>query len=255
MSVDEVNEMLLKGKMAVVTGCNRGIGKAILERMATNGADVFAVVRKESAEFTELCADLSSKHHVDIQTVYADFQNEDQVKSAAKQILSTKRPIDILVNNIGFSYPFKMLAMTTMDEVKNTFQINFFSPLLFTQLISKNMMKNKKGSIVFISSTAVFDGGSDTEYTASKAAIVGAVRRLAIELGVFGIRVNTVAPSVTDTDMGHNRSETDMADVLNRNIMKRMGRPEEVADAVIFMSSDMSRFITGQVLRVDGGLL
>lgn len=255
MFTDEVNEMLLEGKTAVVTGCNRGIGKAILERMAANGANVFAVVRKESADFTELCAALSSKHDVEIQIVYADFQNEDQVKSAAKQILSTKRPIDILVNNIGFSYPFKMLAMTTMDEVKNTFQINFFSPLLFTQLISKNMMKNKKGSIVFISSTAVFDGGSDTEYTASKAAIVGAVRRLAIELGVFGIRVNTVAPSVTDTDMGHNRSETDMADALNRNIMKRMGQPEEVADAVIFMSSNMSRFITGQVLRVDGGLL
>lgn len=253
--MNEVKGMLLKGKTAVVTGCNRGIGKAILQRMAANGADVFAVVRRESAEFAEFCAELSSKHNVEIQTVYADFQNEDQVKSAAKQILSTKRPIDVLVNNIGFSYPFKMLAMTTMDEIKNIFQINFFSPLLFTQLISKNMMKNKKGSIVFISSTAVFDGGSDTEYTASKAAIVGAVRRLAIELGVFGIRVNTVAPSLTDTDMGHNRSEVDTIEVLSRNIMKRMGQPEEIADAVIFMASDMSRFVTGQVLRVDGGLL
>lgn len=255
MFMNEVKGMLLKGKTAVVTGCNRGIGKAILQRMAANGADVFAVVRRESAEFAEFCAELSSKHNVEIQTVYADFQNEDQVKSAAKQILSTKRPIDVLVNNIGFSYPFKMLAMTTMDEIKNIFQINFFSPLLFTQLISKNMMKNKKGSIVFISSTAVFDGGSDTEYTASKAAIVGAVRRLAIELGVFGIRVNTVAPSLTDTDMGHNRSEVDTIEVLSRNIMKRMGQPEEIADAVIFMASDMSRFVTGQVLRVDGGLL
>lgn len=253
--MDEVKKMLLRGKTAVVTGCNRGIGKAILERMAANGADVFAVVRRENPEFIEYCANLATEHGVEIQIVYADFQSEDQVKGAAKQILKAKRPIDILVNNIGFSYPFKMLAMTTMDEVKNTFQINFFSPLLFTQLISKNMMKNKKGSIVFISSTAVFDGGSDTEYTASKAAIVGAVRRLAIELGVFDIRVNTVAPSLTDTDMGHNRSEADTVEVLNRNIMKRMGQPDEVADAVIFMSSDMSRFITGQVLRVDGGLL
>lgn len=255
MSVVEVSEMLLNGKTAVVTGCNRGIGKAILERMAANGADVFAVVRRENPEFTQYCANLAAEYGVEIQIVYADFQYEDQVKDAAKQILKIKRSIDILVNNIGFSYPFKMLAMTTMGEVKDTFQINFFSPLLFTQLISKNMMKNKAGSIVFISSTAVFDGGSDTEYTASKAAIVGAVRRLAIELGVFGIRVNTVAPSVTDTDMGHNRSATDMVDALNRNIMKRMGQPEEIADAVIFMSSDMSRFITGQVLRVDGGLL
>ena len=145
--MNEVKGMLLKGKTAVVTGCNRGIGKAILQRMAANGADVFAVVRRESAEFAEFCAELSSKHNVEIQTVYADFQNEDQVKSAAKQILSTKRPIDVLVNNIGFSYPFKMLAMTTMDEIKNIFQINFFSPLLFTQLISKNMMKDRKSVV------------------------------------------------------------------------------------------------------------
>ncbi len=247
--------MLLQGKTAVVTGCNRGIGKAILERMAAQGADIFAVVRRETAGFTEYCAALSAEHHVEIQAVYADFQSEEQVKYAARQIIRTKKTIDILVNNVGFSYPFKMLAMTTMDEIKSTFQVNFFSPLLFTQLISKNMMKNKKGSITFISSTAVFDGGSDTEYTASKAAIVGAVRRLAIELGVFGIRVNAVAPSLTDTDMGHNRSEADTVEALNRNIMKRMGQPEEIADAVIFMSSDMSRFITGQVLRVDGGLL
>lgn len=246
---------LLEGKTAVITGCNRGIGKAILERMTAQGASAFALVRKENAAFSEYCAGLSAENGVDIQLVYADFQNEDQVKNAAKQILSTKKPIDILVNNIGFSYPFKMLAMTTMEEIKNTFQVNFFSPLLFTQLISKNMMRNRKGSVTFISSTAVFDGGSDTEYTASKAAIVGAVRRLAIEFGVFGIRVNAVAPSLTDTNMGHNRSEADTLELINRNIMKRIGQPEEVADAVVFMASDMSRFITGQVLRVDGGLL
>lgn len=246
---------LLEGKTAVITGCNRGIGKAILERMTTQGASVFALVRKENAAFSEYCVDLSAENGVDIQVVYADFQNEDQVKNAAKQILSTKKPVDILVNNIGFSYPFKMLAMTTMEEIKNTFQVNFFSPLLFTQLISKNMMRNRKGSVTFISSTAVFDGGSDTEYTASKAAIVGAVRRLAIEFGAFGIRVNAVAPSLTDTNMGHNRSEADTLELINRNIMKRIGQPEEVADAVVFMASDMSRFITGQVLRVDGGLL
>lgn len=247
--------MLLEGKTVVITGCNRGIGRAILERMTAEGADVFALVRKERPDFTEFCGTLSKEHGVDIQIVYADFENEGEVAATAKQILKTKKPIDILVNNAGFSYPFKMLAMTTMDEIKNTFQVNFFSPLLFTQLISKNMMKNKSGAIIFISSAAVFDGGSDVEYTASKAAIVGAVRRLAIELGVFGIRVNAVAPSLTDTNMGHNRSEADTAASISRNVMKRMGKPEEIADAAVFLASDMSRFITGQTLRVDGGLL
>lgn len=255
MSVDEVNEMLLKGKTAVVTGCNRGIGKAILERMAANGADVFAVVRKESAEFTELCADLSSKHHVDIQTVYADFANEDEVTAAAKSILRVKRPIDVLVNNIGIAFPQRMLGMTPMSAVKESFQVNVFSGLLFTQLISKSMMRAKKGSIIFLSSSAAFDGGSNIEYSAGKAAVLGAARRLAVELGPFGIRVNAIAPGLTDTDMGGITSEEVKALAVGRNIMKRMGQPEEIADAVVFMSSDMSRFITGQVLRVDGGLL
>lgn len=255
MSVDEVNEMLLKGKTAVVTGCNRGIGKAILERMAANGADVFAVVRKESAKFTELCADLSSKHHVNIQTVYADFANEDEVTAAAKSILKTKRQIDVLINNIGIAFPQRMLAMTPMSVVKESFQVNVFSGLLFTQLISKSMMRAKMGSIVFLSSSAAFDGGSNIEYSAGKAAILGAARRLAVELGTFGVRVNVIAPGLTDTDMGGITSEEVKAAALSRNIMKRLGQPEEIADAVVFLASDLSRFMTGQVLRVDGGLL
>lgn len=255
MFTDEVNEMLLKGKTAVVTGCNRGIGKAILERMAANGADVFAVVRRENPEFTEYCAGLTETCGVDIQIVYADFESEDEVTAAAKSILKTKRHIDILVNNIGIAFPQRMLAMTLMSTVKESFQVNVFSGLLFTQLISKSMMRVKQGSIVFLSSSAAFDGGSNIEYSAGKAAVLGAARRLAVELGAFGIRVNAIAPGLTDTDMGNITSEEVMAAAMERNIMKRMAQPDEIADAVIFMASDMSRFITGQVLRVDGGLL
>lgn len=247
--------MLLQGKTAVVTGCNRGIGKAILERMAAQGADIFAVVRRETAGFTEYCAALSAEHHVEIQAVYADFQSADEVATAAKGILKTKRRLDILVNNIGIAFPQRMLAMTPMDAVKESFQVNVFSGILFTQLISKSMMRSKQGSIVFLSSSAAFDGGANIEYSAGKAAILGAARRLAVELGPFGVRVNAIAPSLTDTDMGGIASEEVKAAALSRNIMKRMGQPEEIADAVIFMASDMSRFITGQVLRVDGGLL
>ena len=255
MSMDEVIRMLLKGKIAVVTGCNRGIGKAILERMAANGADVFAVVRRETAEFADDCAALSADYGVEIQIVCADFQSEDEVSAAAKSILKTKRQIDILVNNIGIAFPQRMLAMTAMGAVKESFQVNVFSGLLFTQLISKRMMRSKQGSIVFLSSSAAFDGGANIEYSAGKAAVIGAARRLAVELGAFGVRVNVIAPGLTDTDMGGMTSEEVKTIALDRNIMKRIGQPEEIADAVIFMSSDMSRFVTGQVLRVDGGLL
>ncbi|MCI9002113.1 MAG: SDR family oxidoreductase [Oscillibacter sp.] len=247
--------MLLEGKTAVITGCSRGIGKAVLDRMTAQGASAFALVRREDAAFTEHCAALSEKYGVDVRMVYADFENENAVTAAAREILKTKERIDILVNNIGVAFPQRMLAMTPMEAVKRSFQINVFSGMLFTQLISKSMMRGRRGSIVFLSSSAAFDGGANIEYSAGKAAVLGEVRRLAVELGGFGIRVNAIAPGLTDTDMGGITSEEVKAAAMSRNIMKRMGEPEEIADATVFLASDLSRFMTGQTLRVDGGLL
>ncbi len=247
--------MLLEGKTAVITGCSRGIGKAVLDRMTAQGASAFALVRREDAAFTEHCAALSEKYGVDVRMVYADFENEKAVTAAAREILKTKERIDILVNNIGVAFPQRMLAMTPMEAVKRSFQINVFSGMLFTQLISKSMMRGRRGSIVFLSSSAAFDGGANIEYSAGKAAVLGEVRRLAVELGGFGIRVNAIAPGLTDTDMGGITSEEVKAAAMSRNIMKRMGEPEEIADATVFLASDLSRFMTGQTLRVDGGLL
>ena len=247
--------MLLKGKTAVITGCNRGIGKAILDNMAKQGANIFAVTRKKSDEFIFYCQELEKKYGVDIDLFYADFSLEDEVKKVAKEILASKKVIDILVNNIGIANPLSMFTMTRMETIRSTFDVNFFSGLIFTQLISKSMMRNNSGSIVFISSSAAFDGGANVEYSASKAAIIGEARRLAIELGKFGIRVNVVAPGLTATDMGNSMSPEDEAIAVSRNIMGRKGEPDEIADVVVFLASDMSRFMTGQILRVDGGLI
>lgn len=246
---------MLEDKTMVITGCNRGIGLAILKDAAQHGADIFAVVRKENKEFAELCGRLSKEYDVEIIPVYADFEDEEQVKKAAKEIIRTKKPIDILVNNIGIANPLNMLTMTRMETIHKAFQINLFSGLLFTQILGKSMMRNKAGSIIFISSSAAYDGGANIEYSASKAAIIGSVRRLAMEFGKFGIRVNAVAPGLTATDMGNSMSEEDEAIAVSMNIMHRKGEPEEIADVVVFLGSDMSRFMTGQVLRVDGGLL
>lgn len=247
--------MLLENKTAVITGCNRGIGKAILESFVRHGADIFAVIRRENKDFTAYCQKMEKQHAVKIEIFYADFSSEDEVKAVAKEILQKKKTIDVLVNNVGISNPLNMLAMTKMDTIHETFQVNFFSSIFFTQLISKAMMRKKAGSVIFISSSAAFDGGANIEYSSSKAALVGAARRLALELGKFNIRVNTVAPGLTSTDMGNSMSEEDEAIAVSRNIMGRKGEPEEIADVVLFLASDLSRFMTGQVLRVDGGLL
>lgn len=247
--------MLLENRTAVVTGCNRGIGKAILTRFAENGANVIAVVRKESETFSQYCDELEKKNDVKIHMVYADFSSEEEVNNAVKEIRKLKLPIDILVNNIGIANPLNILTMTKMDTIHQAFQVNLFSALLLTQGIAKLMMRQKSGSVVFVSSSAAFDGGSNIEYCASKGAINGAVKRLAIELGAFGIRVNAVAPGLTSTDMGNSMSEEDEAIALSMNVMKRKGDVTEIADSVLFLASDMASFVTGQILRVDGGLL
>lgn len=247
--------MLLENKTAVVTGCNRGIGKAILTRFAENGSNVIAVIRKESETFSQYCDELEKKNDIKIHTVYADFSSEEEVQNAVKEIRKLKLPIDILVNNIGIANPLNILTMTKMETIHQAFQVNLFSALLLTQGIAKLMMRQKSGSVVFVSSSAAFDGGSNIEYCASKGAINGAVKRLAIELGAFGIRVNAVAPGLTSTDMGNSMSEEDEAIALSMNVMKRKGDVTEIADSVLFLASDMASFVTGQILRVDGGLL
>ena len=252
--------MLLEGKTAVITGCNRGIGKSILENFARYGADVFAVVRKENNEFTSFIDNLMTEYKVTIIPVYMDLSNEDEIREGAKSILGykdcdgNKKNIDILVNNAGMSNPLNSFAMTKMDTIKSAFEVNLFGPMLLTQLLARSMMRSKSGSIVFVSSSAAYDGGANIEYSASKAAIIGEVKRLAVEYGPYNIRVNAVAPGLTATDMGNSMNEEDEKIALSMNIMKRKGEPREIADTVAFLSSDMASFITAQVIRADGGL-
>lgn len=248
--------MLLKGKNAFITGCTRGIGKAIATEFAKQGANVYAHARKETSEFLEYIKKLSDTYHVKVEPIYFDMSSEEEIKKGIKTLFSMEKNIDILVNNAGVVNQVRLFQMTKMQEIKDEFEINFFAQMLITQLISKKMLRQKQGSIVNISSCAGLDGNTGMlEYVSSKAAMIGATKRLAIELGKHNIRVNSVAPGLTDTDMGGMMNEELEKQNYEHLIIKRKAHPEEIAQAVVFLASDMASFITGQILRVDGGML
>lgn len=245
---------MLRNKTAVITGCNRGIGKEILKTFAENGANIFACVRKESDEFTELIKNLSEKNSVEITPLYFDMTDYAAMKNAVMQIRKTKKKIDILVNNAGFCpQDIRSFQMTPLDNIRAVFEINFFSTVQLTQYILKFMQSG--GSIINIASMAAFDGDpGQCGYASSKAALIGFTRNLSRELGRQNVRVNAVAPGLTDTDLGQAHNIGGGADeIIKNSTLQRWGNPAEISNTVLFLASDMSTFITGEVIRVNGG--
>lgn len=247
--------MLLKDKTVVLTGCNRGIGKAILEVFAKNGASIWACVRQLNDEFIDHIQGVASECQVRITPVPFDLTDEGQVKEGIKTIRSAKQPVDILVNNAGIIFT-ALFQMTSVNKMKEVFEINYFSQMLLTQSITKIMTRQKCGSIVNISSSAAIEGNEGrTAYAASKAAVIASTKVMAKELAMYNIRVNAIAPGLTETDMMQESTSKEALEyTLQRISMKRVGYPEEIANVVLFLSSELSSYITGQVLRVDGGM-
>lgn len=247
--------MLLRDQTAIVTGCNRGIGRAILTLFARNGADLWACARRPSDEFGALIETLRAETGTRIEPVYFDLADLDQVKAGAQRIAARKQPVHILVNNAGAieTAPF---AMTGETSLRGLFEVNCLGQIALTQAIARLMVRQRRGSIITIASSAALDGNEGrTAYAASKAALIAASKVQARELGPANIRVNVIAPGLTDTDMMNGSTAAEAIEAtVERTALRRVGQPEEIAGAALYLASPLSAYMTGQVLRVDGGM-
>lgn len=245
---------LLEGKNVLITGTNRGIGRAMLFVFAENGANIWAHARSLTPEFQTLCEAASSKHGVSIWPLGFELTDAEAMKAAVKQIMATKLPMDALVNNAGIMRN-TLFQMSRLEDARSQMEVNFFAPFLLTQYVSRLMVRSKKGSIVNIASTAAFDGYSGkSAYGASKAALVAMTKSIAEELGPSGIRANCIAPGITETEMLSAVSDSIVEEIKNTVALKRVGQPVEIAHVAAFLASDRASYITGQTIRVDGGM-
>ena len=245
---------MLTGKNAIITGARRGIGRAAVEVFAKNGANIWACARMQNLDFEADMKNVSEIYDVWVKPIYFDLTDEEQLKKAVQSISKDKRPIDILVNNAGEAV-YDAFTMLPIKNLRRMLECNYVAPIYFTQMIARRMAREGQGSVVFLSSVAGLEAflGS-TAYGGSKAAVAHAVGVLSRELAQYHIRVNGVAPGMVDTDMRTKADARYWNELIEQVYIRRAAHPEEIANVICFLASDLASYINGQVLRVDGGM-
>ena len=239
-------------KTAIITGANRGIGRAMLEKFAENDFDIFACVRTENEEFITAIENLSDKMGVEITPIYFNLSSEDEIKRGIKDILSTKKNIDVLINNAGVAHggAFNMTSIKTMRDI---YEVNVFAQVNIMQLIARKMMRQESGGCIInmCSAGGIKISPGYLAYGSSKAALIYITKMAAKELGQYKIRVNGIAPSLVETSMGHYKTDEEMEKYFSDMALKRFAAPEEIADAALYITR--AEFMTGHILVLDGG--
>lgn len=244
---------MLRGKNAVITGARRGIGRAAVECFAKYGANIWACARKPDSDFEQDMAAIAGEYGVWIKPVYFDLADSGEMAAAVKGIFSEKLPVDVLVNNAGMPHGGTLFT-TSMAKLREVFTVNFFAQIELMQYFGKYMLRRKGGSIVNIASIQGLEHNPGTlSYGSSKAALIWATRSCAKELAPHNVRVNAVAPGLTDTYMGHYRDAAETEKILSRIPMGRMADPAEIAEVISFLASGRASYITGEILTADGG--
>jgi len=245
----------LDNKIAFITGSTRGIGWSIARLFAQQGASVLLNGVSDEELLHERVDTLKREYGVDAMGFFFDVSDLDQIKNCYKTIFKKYKQLDILVNNAAI-LNVGLLAMATQDTIDRTFDINIKAAIYNIQFASRLMVRNGSGSIINMSSIMGRMGSEgQTIYAASKAAIIGLTLSASKELAPQNIRVNAVAPGFIDTDMADTASKEKFEERLQSIRMKRIGTPEDVAKSVFFFASDLSTYISGQILGVDGSMI
>jgi 3-oxoacyl-[acyl-carrier protein] reductase len=235
----------LTGKVAIITGCNRGIGNAILDLFIENGAIIFAVARKAES--------LQKYNNIEqVIPCYLDVTDKNAVRNLFLTIKKQFGKLDILVNNAGVMQD-ALLGMITDTQVHTTFDVNVFASITMMQYASKLMVKQQSGSIINLSSImGLYGNAGQIVYSASKGAVIAMTKSAAKELASQHIRVNAIAPGIIATDMLFSVSPEKLDLLKSKVAMGNLGSTNNVANAVLFLASDLSEYISGQILGVDG---
>lgn len=245
-----MSKQLLEGKVALITGGSRGIGAAIVKAYVAHGAKVAFTYRSSAEKANAVAAELGDG----VKAYASDASSFSAAEALVNEVVKDFGTIDILINNAGITKDTLMLRMSEQqwDEVIET---NLKSVFNMTKQILRPMLKARKGSIINMSSVVgVFGNAGQANYAASKAGIIGFSKSIAKEVGSRSIRCNAIAPGFIETDMTDELDEKTKEAFLAGIPMKRLGKAEEVADLCVFLGSDMSQYITGQVLSICGGL-
>ena len=245
---------LLEGKTAIITGGSRGIGKAIVEIFVKQGANV-AFTYSTSSDAAKAIENKLSTNTVKVKSYKSDASNFEEAQVLAASVLEEFGSIDILINNAGITKDNLLMRMSE-EDFDRVIQVNLKSVFNMTKAVQRTMLKQRKGSIINMSSVIGVKGNAgQSNYAASKAGILGFTKSMAIELGSRNIRSNAIAPGFIVTEMTDELGEETIKRYFEAIPIKRGGTPEEIANACVFLGSDMSSYITGQVLNVDGGML
>ena len=244
---------MLKGKVALVTGASRGIGKAIALALAENGAAVAVNYSSSEASALEV-AEIIRKNGGRAEIFKARVNVESEVEEMFTAVEKSLGPVDILVNNAGITKDNLLMRMKT-EEWDSVIDVNLKGAFLCTRRAVKGMMKNRYGKIINISSVVGFAGNAGQfNYSATKSGIIGITKSAALECASRGIRVNAVAPGFIETDMTASLSDDVKAAYMEKIPLKSLGKPEDIANAVVYLASPLSDYMTGQTLHLNGGM-